>query len=65
MTWKYILVANNVPLDSMLKQDLGRAVERAQGWAEHLRTTVGVLRINNTDVELVMYVDPPQPESRS
>lgn len=64
MSWKYILIGNNVPLDSLLKSDFAKAVQRAEELAEYMRTTVNVLRVNGTEVEWAMTVSPPTPQEK-
>lgn len=54
----YIVIANDQPLDTLLKTDFVNAVQRAEMWADHLRRNVTVLSVNGAEVavaHLVLY----------
>ena len=49
---QYLVVAGGHPLDTMLRSDYAKAVERAEQWAEYMRKDVTVLSVNGTEVKL-------------
>jgi hypothetical protein len=53
---KYIVVGNNTPLDTLLKSDFNKAVQRAEYWSEYLRTNVNVLEITGSEVKVALTI---------
>lgn len=49
---KYFVVQGGAPLDTLLRSDYAKAVERAEMWAEHLRKDVSVLSVTDGEVKL-------------
>lgn len=49
---KFLVVQNGSPLDTLLRSNYAKAVERAEMWAEHLRKDVSVLSVTDSEVKL-------------